>query len=82
MSTRIPAPNMPVLSDQSSEPIVAPSLVRIRKVPMIDANTPIAAMSMGSTRRSASNGSESEFAIPSAPAPTAASAIVAMMEPV
>ena len=78
--TRPPAVNMPVRSAQSRRPMLALSPVRTRKVPNIEANIPIAAIKMGS-RKSAESNLPVGSVMPSTPAPTAASAIVAMMEP-
>ena len=77
-STSSPAANIPVRSDHSSLPISAFSPVRTRKVPSIAATTPKDATSIGS---SASCPSQPPALIPSAAAPTAASAIVAIIDP-
>ena len=53
-STRPPAEKMPVRSAQSSRPIEACSPVRTRKAPAIEATIPIAMISSGSTKASAS----------------------------
>ena len=80
ISTRTPAVIIPVRNDQRRRPMLAPSLVRTRNVPMIDANMPIAAMMIGSKKRFASKVPVGS-AMPSTPAPTAANAIVAMIDP-
>ena len=70
---------MPVRSDQSSLPMSASSPVRTRKVPSIAEKIPMAATRMGSISSIPSK--PPGFAIPRAAAPTAASAIVAIIEP-
>ena len=74
-----PAPNMPMRSDQSSDPMLAPSFVRTKNVPMMDANMPIVAISMGRTNRLSSGVSRVS---PNFIAPIVVSATAAMMEPV
>ena len=55
MSISAPAPRMPVRSDQSRRPIVAPSPVRTRKEPSIEATMPIEATRIGSMKMLAWN---------------------------
>ncbi len=79
ISTKMPAPKMPVRRDQSNRPMLAPSLVRTRKVPRTEAKMPVRAIKIGSKTRFSSNSVGA--AMSRAPAPTAARAMVAMMEP-